>query len=246
MGRRRKSNPLDLPPRAYPKHGAFYYYHANGQWARIGTDVELAKRRATRIVNNNADDFGKLAYWFDEFIAHCRQRVATGGLAPRTLEDYIDAGEKLKIWFKDFHPAGIEPHHVGDYSDRGLEMRRAVRANREKAALSVMFTWLTRKGYAGVRTNPGAGIKRNRETKCERYVENDEMAATLTDAPVHVWALSHLVHRTLQRPEDILAWTPRNITDASGQFVRIIRRRQGKTGATVDIEVKPEIEVRSW
>jgi integrase len=245
MGRRRKSNPLNLPPRVYAKHGAFYYFHPDGRWERIGTDVELVKRRAAEIVNNNSDGFGKVPYWFDEFIAHCRQRVAVGDLAPRTLEDYIDAGEKLKVWFKDFHPVGVEPHHVGDYLDKGLEMGRAVRANREKAALSVMFTWLIRKGYAGVRTNPCARIKRNKETKRERYVENDEMTATLAAAPVQVWALAHLVYRTLQRPEDIITWTPRNIMerrDASGQVVRIIRSQQGKTGVMVDIQVTPEIE----
>jgi integrase len=239
MGRRRKSNPLNLPPRVYAKHGAFYYHHPGGKWKRIGT------KRAAEIVNSSSDGFGKVPYWFDEFIAHCRQRVAIGDLAPRTLEDYIDAGERLKVWFKDFYPAGIEPHHVGDYLDKGLEMGRAVRANREKAALSVMFTWLIRKGYAGVRTNPCARIKRNKETKRERYVENDEMSATLIDAPVQVWALAHLVYRTLQRPEDIIAWTPRNITerrDASGEVVRIDVDYRARLALLAADEVTPEID----
>lgn len=245
MGRKRTSNPLNLPPRVYAKHGAFYYHHPGGKWERIGTDVEQAKKRAAEIKNNLSDGFGRVPYWFDEFLAHCKQRVAVGDLAPRTLEDYTDAGEKLKVWFKDFYPAGVEPHHVGDYLDTGLQLGRGVRANREKAALSVMFTWLMRKGYAGVKTNPCSGIKRNKETKRERYVENNEMAATLADAPLQVWALAHLVYRTLQRPEDIIGWTPRNITerrDAGGRVVKIIRNQQGKTGAIVDIEVTPEIE----
>jgi integrase len=234
-----------LPHRVYAKHGAFYYFHPDGKWERIGTDVELAKKRASEIRNNLSDGFGKLPYWFDEFIAACRNRVAVGDLAPRTLADYIDAGEKLKVWFAEFYPAGVEPHHVGSYLDTGLQLGRAVRANREKAALSVMFTWLIRKGFAGVKVNPCAGIKRNKETKRDRYVENDEMAATLADAPVQVWALAHLVYRTLQRPEDIITWTPRNITerrDAGGKVVRILRNQQGKTGAKVDIEITSEID----
>lgn len=245
MGRKRKSNPLNLPPRVYAKHGAFYYHHPVGKWERLGTDVEQAKKRAAEITNNNADGFGKVPYWFDEFLAHCRNRQALKDLAPRTVDDYTDAGAKLKVWFAEFYPAGIEPHHIGDYLDKGLELGRGVRANREKAALSGMFTWLIRKGYAGVKTNPCTGVKRNRETKRDRYVENNEMAATLADAPVQVWALAHLVYRTLQRPEDIICWTPRNITerrDAGGKVVRIIRTRQGKTGAQVDIEVTPEID----
>lgn len=245
MGRRRKSNPLNLPSRVYAKHGAFYYHHPAGPWERIGTDVNQAKKRATEITNNLSDGFGKVPYWFDEFIAHCKQRVSVGDLAPRTLKDYTDASEKLKVWFKDFYPSGIEPSNVGDYLDTGLELGRGVRANREKATLSVMFTWLIRKGFAGVKTNPCTGIKRNKETKRERYVENEEMHATLADAPVQVWALAHLVYRTLQRPEDIICWTPRNITerrDAGGKVVRIIRTQQGKTGAQVDIEVTLEID----
>ena len=229
----------------YAKSGAFYYFHPGGKWEHIGTDVEQAKKRAAEIVNNNSDGFGKVPYWFDEFITHCKSRVAVGDLAPRTLEDYTDAGTKLKVWFVEYYPAGLEPHHVGDYLDKGLELGRAVRANREKAALSVMFTWLIRKGYAGVKTNPCTGVKRNKETKRERYVENDQMRETLAAAPVQVWALAHLVYRTLQRPEDIITWTPRNLTerrDASGRVVKIIRTQQGKTGAKVDIEITPEIQ----
>jgi len=57
--------------------------------------------------------------------------------------------------------------------------------------------------------------------------------------------MAELVYRTLQRPEDIIGWTPRNITErrgTSGQVVRIVRTRQGKTGAAVDIEITPEID----
>ena len=108
-----------------------------------------------------------------------------------------------------------------------------------------MFTWLIRKGYAGIRVNPCIGVRRNRETKRERYVEGDEMLETLVKAPVQVWGLAHLVYRTLQRPEDIITWTSRNITerdDPAGRKVRILRTNQGKTSVTVDIELTPEID----
>lgn len=246
MGRKRKSNPLNLPPRVYAKHGAFYYHHPGGKWERIGTDVVEAKKRHAEIANNNSDGFGKVPYWFDEFLAHCRNRVSLRTLAPRTLADYEDAGEKLKVWFVDFYPAGVEPNHIGEYLDKGVELDRAVRANRERAALSAMFTWLIRKGFAGVKVNPCTGVQRNKETKRARYVENDEMLATLGGkTPVQVWGLAQLVYRTLQRPEDVITWTPRNIMqrqDAGGRAVRIIRCVQGKTGATVDIEITPEID----
>lgn len=256
MGRKRSSNPLNLPPRVYAKHGAFYYHHRpsedhpSGKWERLGTDVSDVKQRAAQVTSNLGDGFGKVPYWLAEWLASCKQRVELRTLAPRTLSDYTDAAEKLGAWFAEFHPAGIEPKHVGEYLDKGLEMGRGVRANREKAALSVFFSWLIRKGFAGVKLNPCAGIRRNRETKRARYVENDEMTESLAAAPRQVWGLAQLVYRTLQRPEDIINWTPRNITerlDASGRRVPIIRNDQGKAQVAgppkvVDIEITPEID----
>lgn len=256
MGRKRQSNPLNLPPRVYAKHGAFYYHHhptedyPSGQWERLGTDVTAIKQRATQITNNLGDGYDKMPYWLDEWLASCKKRVELRTLAPRTLVDYTDAADKLRIWFEEYHPAGIEPRHVGEYLDKGLEMGRAVRANREKAALSVFFSWLIRKGFAGVKLNPCAGIRRNRETKRARYVENNEMAECLAAASRQVWGLAQLVYRTLQRPEDIITWTPRNIMerlDASGRKVKIIRNDQGKAQVAgpakiVDIEITPEID----
>jgi integrase len=229
----------------YAKHGAFYYHHRAGHWERLGTDVQQAKKRAAEIINNQSDGFGKVPYWFDEFVDACKQRVAKKTLAPRTLQDYTEAGEKLKVWFADFYPLGIEAKHIGDYLDMGVELDRGVRANRERAALSAMFTWLIRKGHAGVKTNPCIGVRRNKETKRERYVENEEMVETLAKVPVQVWGLAHLVYRTLQRPEDIITWTLRDIIerrDGDGRLQRIIRNDQGKTGRIVDIAMSPEIE----
>jgi len=48
MGRPRKNNPLNLPPRVYASHGQFYYEHpGDRRWEPLGTDVEKAKKRAT-------------------------------------------------------------------------------------------------------------------------------------------------------------------------------------------------------
>lgn len=245
MGRPRKHNPLNLPPRVYAKHGAFYYHHPAGRWEHLGRDLDAVKRRAAEIVHGQGDGFGTVAYHLDQFLIACKARVKVNDLAPRTLEDYTRDSEPLKAFFGRMYPQGVEPKHVADYLDTGLEMGRAVRANREKACLSAMFTWLIRTGEGGVQTNPCKGVKRNRETKRVRYVEDDEMHETLKNAPVQVWAMAELVYRTLQRPEDIITWTPRNIVerrDASGALVRIIRVGQAKTGAAVDILVTPEID----
>lgn len=245
MGRKRKSNPLNLPERVYAKGGAFYYYHPGGRWERLGTDVEAIKRRAATIATTNGEGYGTVAYWLDQFLAAFKRRVAAGDRAQRTLDDYTENAIPLKAFFGAMYPNGIEAPHVGEYLDTNLEAGRGVRANREKACLSAMFTWLIRAGAAGVKTNPCAGVKRNTETKRARYVEHEELRKTLEHAPAQVRALAELVYCTLQRPEDIIGWTLRNLTerrDAAGRVVKIIRNQQGKTGATVDIEITPDIE----
>jgi integrase len=245
MGRRRAHNPLNLPQRVYAKHGAFYYHHPAGRWEHLGRDLEAVKRRAAKIANGSDVAYGTLSFYLDAFLAACRRRVAARDLAPRTLQDYTGDAVPLKAFFGAMYPVGVEPSHVAEYLDTNLELGRGVRANREKACLSSMFTWLIRTGQAGVKTNPCKGVKRNKETKRDRYVEDEEMNATLATAPAQVWAMAELVYRTLQRPEDIIGWTPRNVTerrDAGGQLVRIIRTRQDKTGAAIDIEITREID----
>jgi len=245
MGRRRTHNPLNLPQRVYAKHGAFYYHHPAGRWEHLGRDLEAVKRRAAEIVSGLDAAYGTVTFYLDEFLQACRRRVVAQDLAPRTLDDYARDALPLKAFFGTMYPIGVEPSHVAEYLDTNLGLGRGVRANREKACFSSMFTWLIRTGQAGVKSNPCKGVKRNKETKRDRYVEDEEMQATLASAPVQVWAMAELVYRTLQRPEDIIGWTPRNITErrgTSGQVVRIVRTRQGKTGAAVDIEITPEID----
>lgn len=251
MGRRRKHNPLDLPERVYAKHGAFYFFHApstdypSGRWERLGTDVGQVKERARLMLQQQDEGFGTVDYWLNQFLVWCKARVAVKNLAQRTLDDYTADAEVLKVYFGKLYPLAVDPSHIGDFLDTNLEAGRGVRANREKACLSSMFTWLIRKGHAGVKTNPCIGVRRNPETKRDRYVEDDEMQRALASAPLMVWALAHLVYRTLQRPEDIITWTERDIVKRrlpDGREVRVIRNDQSKTGAVVDIEVTQEVD----
>jgi hypothetical protein len=60
-----------------------------------------------------------------------------------------------------------------------------------------------------------------------------------------VRGLMALVFHTLQRPEDIIEWTPANIVrrrEQDGTVQRVIRNDQAKTGKIVDILVTPEID----
>ena len=244
MGRKRKDNPLDLPARVYPKHGAFYYVHKNGEWERLGTDLTEVKRKGN-LYNDPNSTFGTMTYYLDAFVVWCEKRVAKKDLAQRTYEDYKRDIEPLKMAFGKRTPASVEPKHIGQYLDAGMENDRPVRANREKACLSACFTWLIRTGEGSVKTNPCIGVRRNKETPRERYVEHAEYQAIRKVAVRQVRGLLDLIYRTLQRPEDIIRWTPADIinkVEPNGSVRRVIRNDQGKTGAIVDIAVTPDIE----
>ncbi|MGE0745252.1 MAG: tyrosine-type recombinase/integrase [Rhodospirillales bacterium] len=242
MGRKRRSNPLGLPPRVYAKHGAFFYVHRDGRWERLGTDLAAAIAEGQR--RNAGSDFGTMRWWFDAFVTHCKGRIgldrSSRGLSQRTVDDYEAARDRLAAFFGDMTPAAVLPAHVGEYLEEGILAGRPVRANREKAALSSCFTWLMLQPAAGVTTNPCIGVRRNPESPRDRYVEDADYRAVWTRAGRSTRAMMDLIYRTLQRPEDVLRWTTANL--ARRDAVSIIRTRQRKTGHELEIAISAEIE----
>lgn len=245
MAGRRKNNPLGLEPRVYANHGTFFYVHRNGKWEKLGPDKDKANARA-KLYNDSRGEYGTMAYWLDMFIVDCEQRVKAGSLSERTLDDYRIDVEELKTYFAPpMLPTDIEPHQVQDYLAMGAKANRPVRANREKSCLSSCISWLIRTGAVdGLVVNPcmrASGIKRNPESKRDRYVTHDEYREVYSLSPPQVKAMMELCYRTLQRPEiDVLGWTVANITIKDGK--RVLRVEQGKTGKKVDIALANELD----
>lgn len=240
MGRPRKNNPLNLPPRVYFKHGSFFYQHRDGRWENLGTDLAKAKARGDHL-NDPKSTFGTISWYLDEFITWCESRVKNKKLSPRTLADYQDNLTALKAYCGHMTPAELGPHHVQKYLDLGVDMDRSVRANREKACLSACFTWIrTRRPEANVITNPCFGVRRNTETARDVYVETTHLQAVYRLASPMAIAYAELVYRTLQRPDDVLGWTRANIakrTKSDGAEYRVLKFEQSKTGAKLEIEI---------
>lgn len=248
MGRARKDgDPLGLAgTRLSFKHGAFYYRHRDGRWEHVGTDVKVAKERAT-LYNDPEGVFGTTGYWLDQFIVDCAARVKAKTLAVRTLADYTHNVVPLKAFFGSMLPEHIQPLHVQQYLDIGAEAGRPVRANREKACLSACFSWLIRTGKTTALVNPcmqKSGTKGNPEAKRERYVTNEEYMAVYDASGPQVRMLMELTYRTLQRPEsDLLHWTPAVLSRDAHTKQRVLSFVQSKTGQRVKIALTERLEL---
>ena len=241
MGRKRKDTSQGLPQRVYLRHGTFYYVHQTGKWENIGRDLATAKKRAEHY-NDPTGTYGTMAWFLDQFIIDCEQRVAAKDLSQRTVDDYRDALVYLKPYFGAMLPTDVGPHHVTEYLDIGLKTNRGTRANRERACLSSCISWLLRTNQGGMagKANPcmrASGVQRNTETERDRYVTHEEYQAVFAHATRAVRLMMELVYRTLQRPEiDVLAWTPANrITKAGAPVLRFI---QSKTQRQIDIALE--------
>jgi integrase len=116
-----------------------------------------------------------------------------------------------------------------------------VRANREKALLSHVYTKAMEKGLCDY--NPCRGVKRNPEKARERMIEDSEYQAVYSIAEESVKRMMTLIYRTCQRPEDLLKVGLSNVKriEHKGREVRVLRIKQGKTGKTVDIILAGEL-----
>lgn len=252
MGRRRKDgNPLQLEPRVYWKSGQWQYRHRDRAWERLGTDIARANARA-RIYNDPDKRFGTLGYFIDLHIAEARAGRLLKKLASRTIADYDAQAVFLKAAFGRLlptdlveHPELIAEYRNGRSSPDPAGPGAPVRANREMSQLSAMYSWLIEKGLCpGLKLNPVSLIARNPETPKERYVEDHEFQTVYSIAQRSVCMAMDLVYKTLQRPQDVLAWGPKAIRrkQVAGAATTIIGVRQEKRGHRVDIEITSELD----
>ena len=108
-----------------------------------------------------------------------------------------------------------------------------------------MFTWAIRHPAWGcvIQNNPCKGVVRNKETKRIRIVDDAEYMAVFNLASHNVQRLMTLVYRTLQRPSNLLIVGPANIARriVDGLTVEVLRVKQGKTGAIVEIIMSEDL-----
>lgn len=232
---RRRTN-LHLPPRMYLYRGkrktTYYTITAANERINLGHDLADAKRKLLEL-----EEGRPVAGTIADLIRRYMKEISPKK-APRTHKDEIDSAKRLTDVFGKMKPADLRPVHVAQYLDlRG--QKAPVRANREKALLSHIFSTAMRWGI--VDSNPCRGVARNTERPRDRFVTDAELSAfcelaeSISDTGKMLARSARLAYLTGQRRGDLLKLRLDQLTDDG------IMIKQGKTGAKVLIEWTPAL-----
>ncbi len=182
----KRKNEQHLVPRLYVKRGKrrdTYWTLLGGKYYGLGADRREAEQLLRDLVEGRPVS-GTIHDLSERFIRHIereRERGVKTALAERTIADYTEAlRDRLMPVFGKMRPADFRPTHAAQYLAKMAEKGRAVRANREIAALGSMFDYGMRLGV--VAANPCRGVKRNTEIPRGRGVTIAEMNGLIATA----------------------------------------------------------------
>jgi integrase len=225
-----------LRVRKKPSGKVFYYYDHGGKPRReepLGSDYGLAIKRWAEI--ERATSARPAAVITFRYVCDRYRAEVIPTKAPATQKDNARELKQLITFFDD--PPGpleaIEPQHVAMF----MRWRKAkVRANREKALLSHIWNWARGEGYTKL-ANPCAGVKGNKETGRDVYVEDDAFDAVWKVATDTLRDAMDLAYLCGQRVTDTLRMDERDLRDG---FLHV---KQGKTGTRRRIEITGDLAV---
>lgn len=180
MGRPRSKANAALPQYMDVRHGkrtTTYYALLGGERINLGHDRTAADVKLRELINGKPSA-GTIGDMCQQFIAYHRARIAVdkAELAESTVDEYENSLLKYVLpVFGAMQPSAFQPTHSAQYLFAQREKGRAVRANREMAALGSAFNFGMSKGM--VAANPCHGVKRNKETPRSRRPETFEVNA---------------------------------------------------------------------
>ena len=223
MGRRRKSN-FNLPPRLYFKHGAYYYVSRENKWTRLSEDKAIAFSKWAEIEGETPRESGSekpLRGSVGELIEKYMVEIAPKK-AKATYTGNLMEAKNLAAVFGKMLVLEVRPMHIAQYLDvRGVSA--PIRANREIALLSHMFSYAMRWGQ--IDRNPCIGVAKHPEKGRDRYITDQEFQAVKKIASEFISVVMDFAYITALRKGDILNLRLEQITD-EGIWIK-----QSKTGA---------------
>lgn len=232
MGRRRQTN-LNLPPRMYLKHGAYYYVDKAGKWLRLSDSKALALAKWAEIEGQTPETPGDSyqAGTVGALIQRYMIEVAPKK-SPRTYKDNQQEAANLLKVFGPVLIATVRPMHIARYLDvRGA--KAPVRANREISLLSHAFSHAMRWGLLDA--NPCVGVTKHTEKGRDRYITDLEFSSVKALASPLIATLMDFAYMTALRKGDILTLRLDQLTDEG------ILIKQAKTGAKQLYEWTPAL-----
>ncbi|RQO51506.1 tyrosine-type recombinase/integrase [Pseudomonas sp. KBW05] len=229
----------DLPPRMIRrrqkrKNGTIWIgYYYNGRDAEgkrkeipLGSDLDDAKvewaRLERKAVPSPAHLIDRL---FEEYEKKVMPKLTKG-----TQDDYQKGLRQLKKAFSGAPLDAMTPQIIAQYRDA---RKAKVRANREIALLSTMFTFAREWGLTD-KANPCFGLRRNKETPRDYYAGEIVWNAVYDQAPQELKDAMDLAYLTGQRPADVLKVAT---TDLNAGFLMV---KQGKTSKKLRLRLEDE------
>ncbi|MQA53690.1 site-specific integrase [Pseudomonas piscis] len=220
--------------------GKIYYYYDPGDKPRkeipLGSDYGIAIVEYARLEKTRASSALVAEALTFEYVANKYMEEVVPTKSQATQRDNARELKQLLSFFND--PPGpldaIEPKHVVQYL-RYRSRTAKVRANREKALLSAIWNFARQVGYTSL-ANPCAGVKGNKESGRDTYVEDEMLAAVYQHADQPLRDALDLFYLTAQRIADTLKMDERHIVN--GQLLV----QQGKTNAKRRIEIVGELK----
>lgn len=178
--------------------------------------AEILPTKAERTQRDNLIELGFLYQIFDA------PPVPLDAIKPVHLTRYIRwRMAKAAEWFREKNrPTPANAGHV--------------RANREIALFSAIFNYARETGLTDA-PNPALGVRKNKESGRDVYVEDELYEAVWTSADEPTRDAMDLAYLVGQRPADTLKFDERDIHDG---FLHV---QQGKTGAKRRFEIVGEL-----
>lgn len=225
-------------PRLRPrrqKSGAIHYYYDHGGKPRketpLGADYGLAIKRWAEI--EHARVIPAHAQLTFRHVADRYRAEVIPTKAPGTQRLHNLCLTWLLNFFDD--PPGpfeaIKPLHIRKYLDWRTSK---VIANREVALFSHLWNWARGKGLTDL-SNPCEGIRRNKETGRDVYVDDATFRAVYAGADQTLRDAMDLAYLTGQRVGDVWSMDERQLSDGA------LVVRQAKTGAKLTMTVTGEL-----
>lgn len=219
-----------------------YYYDGrddagNRKEIPLGTDLGEAKRKWAELECRPAPvETGIMRIVFDRYA-----REVIPDKAPKTQASNRLELAKLRSVFDAAPIDAITPQHIAQYRDNRMTRARTLKdgtvvpakratvaANRELALFSHIFNKGREWGYTA-KTNPCAGVAKNKEAPRDFYADDDVWTAVRNCAAIELQDAMDLAYLSGQRPGDVLRFTQRDIVDDA------LTVQQGKTSKRLAI-----------